>query len=127
MLIPVTDLHQLKREPLDPKYVFSKDYEAKKYTPETYEQILGSIRVNKMLAIVSHPDFSGSEESKWYSVEYDQEYIPEDKHKNFQPRKDKKYYMDRPGENPYLPPEMIVINDSKKESPTKIDIGENSN
>ena len=111
----------------DPKYVFSKDYEIQKYTPEIYAQVLGSIRVDNMLAVVSHPHFSGSEESKWYSVEYEQEHIPENRHKNFQPEKNKKYYMDRPGKNPYLPSEMIVINDSIKGLPTKIDVGDNFN
>lgn len=109
------------------KNVFSHNKIETQINTHVYKSILDAIRVDNMFAVIVYPHFSVDKETPWFEIEYSLESLTESDFKNFQPDPKKNLYMERPQLNPYLPSEMIILKDLKREPPEKLDFQENFN
>ncbi|ABC29032.1 peptidase family M16 (insulinase) protein [Hahella chejuensis KCTC 2396] len=90
-----------------PSYALAKGYVAEEFNPALYQKILEAIRPDNMMAIVTHPDFVLSRESKWFSTPYSVSMLSPSEQKHYLPKES--YYMALPPANPFLPKGKVQI------------------
>ncbi|WLQ11248.1 insulinase family protein [Hahella aquimaris] len=98
-----------------PNYAAAKGYVAEEFNPSLYQKILEAIRPDNMMAIVTHPDFVLSKESKWFSTPYSVSMLSTSEQKHYLPKES--YYMARPPANPFLPKGQVQISGDIAASP----------
>ena len=103
-----------------PELAFSKGLMINELDKDIMRALFDSITVENMLAVVVHPDFSGSSESPWYEVEYDVDVLEERRFKNFRPNKEVTFYIGRPEKNPYLPNTITELEDLSSKEVVKL-------
>ncbi|MBU6954365.1 insulinase family protein [Hahella sp. HN01] len=108
-----------------PNYALAKGYVSEEFKPQLYQKLLDAIRPDNMIAVIAHPNFIVSGETKWFHTAYSANKLSVSDQKHYKPKGDYGFLL--PSANQFLPKGEIEVISGSDDEPHRLSSHPNIN